>query len=108
MIEKKSFEFNQTNNKRNLISEHDDSSIINKIDTYRIKLRYYRNFGDAIFIRIILIACSTFYIAQWSCYMKESNYLFAILINSVIIIDGIYVLIYRKVSIFQKKIIIEF
>ncbi len=95
-MEKRSFDCDQKNN-NSLINERNDSSIIEKIDTFRVKLRFYRNFGDAIFIRIILVTCSTFFITQWCCFMKENLYLFIILFNLIIIIDGIYILVYRKV-----------
>ncbi len=103
MIQQKSFDFDHQKNKNIFVSERDDSSIIERIDIFRNKLRYYRNYGDAIFIRVILIGCSSFYIAQWSCFMRQTSYLLAILLNLIIVIDGIYVLVYRKVNIILLK-----
>jgi hypothetical protein len=74
-----------------------NNNFFEKLGLIKNKITVYRNYTDSLFIRIILILIPTFYFGQWSCFMKNDFYWTVLPFNSIIFIDGIYILKYRKV-----------
>jgi hypothetical protein len=61
-------------------------------------IRKARNIGDAIFVRLIMIVISSFNIYFLACIFKNKHLLIFYVNHFVLILDGMYVLIKRRVS----------
>ena len=72
-------------------------SLIEKMEKFKNKLRFYRNYGDAIFIRFILIAFSIYIALESTCFGHPRVSILIIVLDFIIVIDGIYIILYQKV-----------
>ena len=62
------------------------------------KLKKFRNYGDAIVIRILLIICTAFFSYILACINQNKYYYLLLINNSIIVIDGIYIIFKNKVK----------
>jgi hypothetical protein len=67
----------------------------------KTRIRKVRNYGDTIFIRLILIVTSAFYIYFLTCMLHDVNFLLLNLNYIFILFDGIYILVWKNVKQFS-------